>query len=179
MQSFGTEAALGPAVHAPVGPDYSSDQPPQRPADQKQRRWILNAFDMSTAGHQSPGLWKVDGDRSAGEGGYHDIEYVTTIERDSRAKLMHESNILYFRLDTGRMLPRSWKRGNSTGCCESKSVTHWHRYRLCTDPLVTVVTISVADTLGAYDVYGGSIDGGEPAIAYHSRSHGLIKGHAF
>ena len=44
---------------------------PQRPADQRHRRWILNAFDMSCAGHQSPGLWKHPDDRSAS---YHDIE---------------------------------------------------------------------------------------------------------
>lgn len=29
------------------------------------KRWLLYAFDMSCAGHQSPGLWTVEGDRSA------------------------------------------------------------------------------------------------------------------
>jgi hypothetical protein len=96
MQSFGTESALGPVVAPRAEPDSTLDQPPQRPANQKQRRWILNAFDMSTAGHQSPGLWKVEGDRSAGEGGYHDIEYVEMMERYRRSKLIQASNTLAY-----------------------------------------------------------------------------------
>lgn len=42
------------------------------------KRWILNAFDMSTAGHQSPGLWKHPKDRSAE---YHSIEYWTDLAK--------------------------------------------------------------------------------------------------
>ncbi|KAM0788602.1 hypothetical protein ACM66B_001723 [Microbotryomycetes sp. NB124-2] len=36
------------------------------------RLWILNAFDMNCAGHQSPGLWKHPQDQSAR---YNDLEY--------------------------------------------------------------------------------------------------------
>lgn len=42
------------------------------------KRWILNAFEMATAGHQSPGLWKFPGDRSAS---YHSIEYWTDLAK--------------------------------------------------------------------------------------------------
>ncbi|KAF7981356.1 hypothetical protein HWV62_33815 [Athelia sp. TMB] len=38
---------------------------------QPKKRWILNAFNMSCAGHMAPGLWKHPKDRSAN---YHDIE---------------------------------------------------------------------------------------------------------
>jgi hypothetical protein len=40
-------------------------------AAQPKKRWILNAFNMSCAGHMAPGLWKHPADRSAR---YHDIE---------------------------------------------------------------------------------------------------------
>jgi hypothetical protein len=65
---------------------------------------------------------------------------------------------------TGRPSPRSSKRVNSTGCCESH-----HLLRGDLNPLVGKLTmrfrrcfrlVSVADTLGAYDVYGSSIDAG-------------------
>jgi alkanesulfonate monooxygenase SsuD/methylene tetrahydromethanopterin reductase-like flavin-dependent oxidoreductase (luciferase family) len=59
MQSYLTTAT----PH--TGPDAQS-------ANRGQRLWILNAFDMSCAGHQSPGLWKVPGDRSKD---YHTISY--------------------------------------------------------------------------------------------------------
>lgn len=60
---------------------------------------------MSTAGHQTPGLWKHPRDRSAE---YHSIEYWTDL-----AKIL--------------------ERGKFNG-------------------------LFVADTLGAYDVYGGNAD---------------------
>lgn len=60
---------------------------------------------MSCAGHQSPGLWKAAGDRSAE---YHSIEYWTDL-----AKIL--------------------EKGKFNG-------------------------LFVADTLGAYDVYGGNLD---------------------
>lgn len=41
---------------------------------QPKKRWILNAFNMSCAGHMAPGLWKHPRDKSAS---YHDIEYAT------------------------------------------------------------------------------------------------------
>lgn len=50
---------------------------PALPAAPAKKRWILNAFDMSCAGHQSPGLWKHPKDRSAN---YHDIEYALLLE---------------------------------------------------------------------------------------------------
>ena len=65
MQSFGTSTSLTGIT------DINAI--PIRPLDQASRRWILNAFDMSCAGHQSPGLWKHKDDRSAS---YHDIECV-------------------------------------------------------------------------------------------------------
>lgn len=42
------------------------------PDNQPKKRWILNAFNMSCAGHMAPGLWKHPEDRSAR---YHDIEW--------------------------------------------------------------------------------------------------------
>jgi len=66
MQSYATtEANL--AAPAP---------PPVRGGDKK--RWILNAFEMSTSGHQFPGLWKHPKDRSSH---YHDIEYWTELSK--------------------------------------------------------------------------------------------------
>lgn len=65
MQSFGTAPSINPVDQD----DHNSI--PIRPAEQGKRRWILNAFDMSCAGHQSPGLWKHEDDWSAR---YHDIE---------------------------------------------------------------------------------------------------------
>ncbi|KDE03154.1 hypothetical protein MVLG_06349 [Microbotryum lychnidis-dioicae p1A1 Lamole] len=42
------------------------------------KRWILNAFDMACAGHQTPGLWKHPLDRSAQ---YHTLEYWTELAK--------------------------------------------------------------------------------------------------
>lgn len=66
MQSYATtEANL--AAPAPL---------PVSGGDKK--RWILNAFEMSTSGHQFPGLWKHPKDRSSR---YHDIEYWTELSK--------------------------------------------------------------------------------------------------
>jgi hypothetical protein len=70
MQSFGTapSISINPVDH---NDNDDENSVPIRPAEQSTRRWILNAFDMSCAGHQSPGLWKHKDDWSAR---YHDIE---------------------------------------------------------------------------------------------------------
>ncbi|KAK4050926.1 hypothetical protein OIO90_004902 [Microbotryomycetes sp. JL221] len=44
----------------------------ERNSSQSPRRWILNAFDMNCAGHQSPGLWKHSKDQSSQ---YNDLNY--------------------------------------------------------------------------------------------------------
>lgn len=65
MQSYATnEASLAAPTPAPVRGE--------------KKRWILNAFDMATSGHQFPGLWKHPLDRSAN---YHDIEYWTHLAK--------------------------------------------------------------------------------------------------
>ncbi|KIM77132.1 hypothetical protein PILCRDRAFT_12306 [Piloderma croceum F 1598] len=45
---------------------------------QSKKRWILNAFNMSCAGHMAPGLWKHADDRSAR---YHDIDNWTEVSK--------------------------------------------------------------------------------------------------
>jgi len=46
--------------------------------DKPKKRWILNAFNMSCAGHMAPGLWKHPDDRSTR---YHDIENWTEVSK--------------------------------------------------------------------------------------------------
>ncbi|ORY55556.1 luciferase-like domain-containing protein [Leucosporidium creatinivorum] len=64
-----------PAFFAAPEPTKVNDAPSpsaESPAKALKKRWILNAFDMASAGHVSPGLWKHPDDRSTTK---HDLEY--------------------------------------------------------------------------------------------------------
>lgn len=49
----------------PSGPNDVAVAPKAKRDPSIHRRWILNAFEMGSPGHISPGSWKLPGDTSA------------------------------------------------------------------------------------------------------------------
>lgn len=61
-----------PACFAPELSKVNGTPCAESPSTKPKKRWILNAFDMASVGHVSPGLWKHPDDRSTTK---HDLEY--------------------------------------------------------------------------------------------------------